>query len=50
MCPRSLQRHVASKKFPPPIKLRGKSVYFLSDVTSYLARMKAQRDSTFTVE
>lgn len=48
VCRRTLEREVASKRFPPPVKLRGKSVYFLSDVVQYLARLKALRDGSFS--
>lgn len=47
VCRRTLEREVASGKFPPPAKLRGKSIFFLSDVLNYLARLKAQRGGSF---
>ncbi len=46
---RSLEREVASGNLPPPVKLRGKSMYFLSDVVGYLARLKSQRDGSFSM-
>lgn len=42
---RTLEREVCRKKFPPPMKIGAKSVYLVSDVESYVARLKADRDS-----
>ena len=49
ICRRTLEREVAAKKFHRPLKMRGKSVYFLSDVVDYLAKLKAERDGSYSL-
>lgn len=48
ICRRTLEREVARKKFPPPVKIAGKSLYFLSDVVGYLSALKAERDGRYS--
>lgn len=48
ICRRTLEREVARKKFPPPVKIGGKSLYFLADVVGHLSRLKAERDGRFS--
>ena len=43
VCRRTLEREVASGKFPPPVKARGKSLFFLSDVLRHFEQLKAAR-------
>ena len=43
VCRRTLEREVASGKFPPPVKTRGKSLFFLSDVLRHFEQLKAAR-------
>jgi predicted DNA-binding transcriptional regulator AlpA len=41
---RTLEREVSRKKFPPPVKIGAKSLYFVSDVEQYLTALRAARD------
>lgn len=41
---RTLEREVCRKKFPPPVKIGAKSLYFVSDVDRYLATLRTVRD------
>jgi excisionase family DNA binding protein len=43
---RTLEREVARKKFPPPLKIGSKSLYTESDVEAYVAKLKEQRIAT----
>ena len=40
---RTLERQVACGEFPPPLKLRAKSLFFVADVEAYFAKLSAQR-------
>jgi excisionase family DNA binding protein len=40
---RTLEREVDRRKFPRPLKIGSKSLYFRKDVETYLARLEAQR-------
>ena len=44
VCRRTLEREVCRKKFPPPMKIGAKSVYCVSDVDAYVARLREERD------
>ena len=46
VCRRTLEREVCRKKFPPPMKIGRKSVYLVSDVERYLAKLLAERESS----
>ena len=41
---RTLEREVCRKKFPPPVHIGAKSIYFVTDVERYLAKLKELRD------
>jgi predicted DNA-binding transcriptional regulator AlpA len=43
---RTLEREVSRKNFPPPMKIGAKSVYSVSDVETYVAKLKATRDGS----
>lgn len=43
---RTLEREVCRKRFPPPVKIGSKSLYFVADLERYLAGLRTQRDST----
>lgn len=45
VCRRTLEREVCRKKFPPPVKIAGKSCYFVSDVDAYVAKARERRDA-----
>lgn len=40
---RTLEREVYRKKFPPPVRIGSKCLYFVADVEEYLARLREQR-------
>jgi predicted DNA-binding transcriptional regulator AlpA len=41
---RTLEREVCRKKFPPPLKIGSKSLYFVTDVECYVAKLREQRE------
>jgi predicted DNA-binding transcriptional regulator AlpA len=41
---RTLEREVARGNFPSPVKIGAKSLYFIEDIQSYLAKLKEQRN------
>ncbi len=43
VCRRTLEREVCRKKFPPPVKIAGKSCYFVSDVEAYVEKARERR-------
>ena len=43
---RTLEREVDRKKFPPPVKIGSKSLYFRKDIETYLRKLNEERGTT----